>query len=246
MTLCRQIVSLMLSCACWERVVHYTSFQMLSSHHVVSAQSWRSHEHQFVPDRVAETSPRHERQVVNISIIITHKCTNTMVIKTNDCGGCKNIHISATVRMTNRCDCSGFKVDLPWSLIICVKITWWRHQMVIFSALLALCVGNTPVTGQFPSQRPVTRSFDIFFDLRLNKRLSKQSRGSWFETQSYSLWRHCNNGLGERLAIIRMASYGENIWLLLSIIGNYVSYQRITLYDSSNFNQAIDQKHYAI
>ena len=38
--------------------------------------------------------------------------------------------------------------------------------------------------GEFPAQRPVTRSFDVFFDLRLNKRLSKQSRGWWFETQS--------------------------------------------------------------
>ena len=37
------------------------------------------------------------------------------------------------------------------------------------------CAGNSPVTGGFPSQRPVTRSFDVFFDLRLNKRLSKQS-----------------------------------------------------------------------
>ena len=43
--------------------------------------------------------------------------------------------------------------------------------METFSALLALCVGNSPVTGEFPSQRPVTRSFDVFFDLRLNKRL---------------------------------------------------------------------------
>ena len=58
--------------------------------------------------------------------------------------------------------------------------TWWRHQMQTFSALLALCVGNSPVTGEFPAQRPVTRSFDVFFDLRLYKRLSKQSWGWWF------------------------------------------------------------------
>ena len=44
-----------------------------------------------------------------------------------------------------------------------------------FSALLAICAGNSPVTGEFPSQIPVTRSFDVFFDLLLNKRLSKQS-----------------------------------------------------------------------
>ena len=60
------------------------------------------------------------------------------------------------------------------------------------SALLAICAGNSPVTGEFPTQRPVTRSFDVFFDLRLNKRLSEQSRGWWFVTPSSSLWRHSN------------------------------------------------------
>ena len=55
-----------------------------------------------------------------------------------------------------------------------------------------LCAGNSPVTGEFPTQRPVTRRFDVFFDLRLNKRLSKQSWHWWFETPSCSLWRHCN------------------------------------------------------
>ena len=72
---------------------------------------------------------------------------------------------------------------------------WWS-QMETFSALLTLCAGNSPVTGEFPSQRPVTHSFDVFFDLRLNKRSSKQSRGSWFETSSHSLWRHCNDCAG--------------------------------------------------
>ena len=52
--------------------------------------------------------------------------------------------------------------------------------------------GNSPVTGEFPSYRPVTRSFDVFFALRLNKWLSKQSIRRWFETLSRSLWRHCN------------------------------------------------------
>ena len=51
----------------------------------------------------------------------------------------------------------------------------WRHQMETFSALLTICAGNSPVPGEFPSQRPVTRSFDVFFNLHLNKRLSKQS-----------------------------------------------------------------------
>ena len=60
------------------------------------------------------------------------------------------------------------------------------------SALLAICAGNWPVTGEFPTQRPVTRSFDIFFDLRLNKPLSKQSWSWWFGTPSCPVWRHCN------------------------------------------------------
>ena len=61
------------------------------------------------------------------------------------------------------------------------------------SALLAYCAGNSPVTGEFPAQRPATRSFDVFFDPRLNKRVSKQWWGWWFETQSGPLWRHCNS-----------------------------------------------------
>ena len=69
----------------------------------------------------------------------------------------------------------------------------WRHQMETFSALLALCARNSPVTGEFPSQWPVKRSFDVFFDLHLNKRLSKQSWGWLFETSSSPLWRHCND-----------------------------------------------------
>ena len=43
-----------------------------------------------------------------------------------------------------------------------------------------------------PSQRPVTRSFDVFFDMCSNKRLSKQWRGWWFETESCPLCRHRN------------------------------------------------------
>ena len=59
-------------------------------------------------------------------------------------------------------------------------------------ALLAICAGNSPVIGEFHAQRPVTRSFDAFFDLRLNKQFNKQSWGWWFESLSRSLWRHCN------------------------------------------------------
>ena len=66
--------------------------------------------------------------------------------------------------------CEGSAVQ--WKLS---SSTWWRHQMETFSALLAICAGNSPVTGEFPAQRPVPRSFDVFFNLRLYRRLSKQS-----------------------------------------------------------------------
>ena len=65
--------------------------------------------------------------------------------------------------------------------------------METFPALLAIRAGNSPVLGEFPAQRSVTQSFDVFFDLRLNKRLSKQSWGWWFETLSRPLWRHSND-----------------------------------------------------
>ena len=65
---------------------------------------------------------------------------------------------------------------------------WWRHRMGTFSALLALCSRNSPVTGEFPAQRPVIRSFDVFF---LNQQLSKRWTRRWFESPLPSLWRHC-------------------------------------------------------
>ena len=64
--------------------------------------------------------------------------------------------------------------------------------METFSALLAFCAKISIVTGEYPSQRPVTRSFDVLFDPRLEKGLSKQPRYRWFETPSCSLLRPCN------------------------------------------------------
>ena len=60
-------------------------------------------------------------------------------------------------------------------ITIAIISSWWRHQIETFFALLAICAGNSPATGEFPAQRPVTQGFDVFFDLRLNKQLSKQS-----------------------------------------------------------------------
>ena len=87
--------------------------------------------------------------------------------------------------------CNDHKAGWLWHMHN-YRVTWWCHQMEKFSALLAICAGNSPVPCEFPAQRPVTRSFDVFFDLRLNKRLNKQSWGWWFEMLSRPLWHHCN------------------------------------------------------
>ena len=76
-----------------------------------------------------------------------------------------------------------------------LRFAWCVTKLNHFSVLLVLCAGNSPVTDEFPSQRPVTLSFDVFFDIDQNKRLSKRSWGLWFETPLCSLWRHCNETL---------------------------------------------------
>ena len=85
-------------------------------------------------------------------------------------------------------------------------VSWLHHQMEAFFASLALAAENSPVTGEFPTKGPVTRSFDILFVLRLNKWLSKESWGWWFETPSRSLWRfnlfvHCCMTYGIKLTL---------------------------------------------
>ena len=82
--------------------------------------------------------------------------------------------------------------DLPkfstFGKYVRLMVSWWRLQMETFSALLAICAGNSPVTGEFPAKRPVTQSFDVFSDIRLNKRLSKQSCGCHSGITSWSPW----------------------------------------------------------
>ena len=78
-------------------------------------------------------------------------------------------------------------IALDMTLVIVPKLfsnTWWRHQMETFSALLALCAGYSPVTGEFPSQRPVTQSFDVFIDLSW--------KNGWINSgEAGDLRRHC-------------------------------------------------------
>ena len=76
-----------------------------------------------------------------------------------------------------------------------IPLTWWIMMSShgnIFRVTGPL-QGNPLVRDGFPSQRPVTRNFDVSFDLRLNKWLSKRSRRWRFETPSRWLWRHCND-----------------------------------------------------
>ena len=117
-----------------------------------------------------------------------------------------------------------------WS---CIYYTWWRHQMEIFSALLALCVGNSLATGEFPAQRPVTRSFDVFFDLRLNKLLSKQLWGWWFEMPSRS-WFHCN----DRTIIWWASRLQCTMW---SNIIYYICYRTKLMFDMGELWQSSKQ-----
>ena len=85
-----------------------------------------------------------------------------------------------------------------WIKFKCNSYTWWSHQMETFSVLLALCAGNSPVTGEKASDAELW----CFFDLCLNKRLSKQSWGWWFATPSRSLWRHCNENCSQVNALM--------------------------------------------
>ena len=94
--------------------------------------------------------------------------------------------------MISRHGSSAFNINGPLCWEPTVRRSWWCNQMGTFSALLAICAGNSPVPSEFPAQRPVTRSFDVFFDLRLNKQFSKHSWGWWFETLSRPSWRHRN------------------------------------------------------
>ena len=103
------------------------------------------------------------------------------------------------------------------------------------SALLAICAGNSPISGEFPSQRPLTRRFDVFFDLRLNKRLNEQWWGWWFETPSHPLWRHSNircgviRGHNDEKVRVRL-DRGQGIWDCWSSLIVYLSLQWLIVF----------------
>ena len=118
----------------------------------------------------------------------------------------------------------------------------WKH----FPRYWLFVGANPPVTGGFASPRPARRSFNVFFDLPLNKRLSKQSRRRWFETPLRLLWRHCNELYPVTLHIVSVSpstvntlmsrqncrhfaddifkciSWNKNVWISLKITLKFV------------------------
>ena len=104
-----------------------------------------------------------------------------------------------TIIQTNSQRMPSNRTSSPWLL--------WEIFMITSSNENILRVTD-PMCGEFtghrwiPSQKPVTRSFGVSFDLRLNNRLNKQSKCRWFETPSRSLCRHCN--MLDKTGILRM------------------------------------------
>ena len=100
-------------------------------------------------------------------------------------------------------------------------IPWWCHQTEKFSALLAICAGNSPVPGAFLAQRPVTQSFDVFFDLCLNNGLSKQSWGWWFETLSRPLWHYYDALMPCRFSLLwQFFNSRHNLTVIIILAGS--------------------------
>ena len=82
----------------------------------------------------------------------------------------------------------------------------------IFHVTGHLC-RDSPITSEFPAQRPATRSFPVFFDLHLNKRLCKQWWGWWFEMPSCQLIRHCNDCKDfELINLLKNDNLGETVF----------------------------------
>ena len=113
-----------------------------------------------------------------------------------------------------------------------------------FYALLALYAGNSPITGEFPS-RPLC--FGVFFDLRLNKRLGKQSWRWWFETPSCSLWRHYNDVIKRQIAFyVNYASHSasfnynhhnapdDNLWSKVKTLSSFFFLKQYYLVSEPN------------
>ena len=115
-------------------------------------------------------------------------------------------------------------------ICICIwyHFKWTEYQLIIGTGCPVLYMmtssnGNIfcvtgPLCGEFTGQRPVTRSFDVFFDLRLNKQLSKQWWDWWFEMPSSPLWCHCNGLILDNSYGFRGFKISHEIWIVSAIL----------------------------
>ena len=92
--------------------------------------------------------------------------------------------------------------------------------------------GNSPVTDGFPSQRLVTRSFDVFFDVNMDKRSNKQSIPRKFETPRCSLWRRCNVNPNVVWSKVRISHWSFNsfcvtLWTHVTLLAAALCYSII-------------------
>ena len=130
--------------------------------------------------------------------------------------------------------CVRNRVQIAWLCDAFLSDGKKAHNLMITSSngnilgLMALCEGQSPVKGEFPSQRQVTRSFEVFFDLRLNKQLSKQSKRRWFETPLRLSWRHCNvlqvNAHGVLNTMIMITAYNAVVKYLCILRERYLGF----------------------
>ena len=130
------------------------------------------------------------------------------------------IRISSWLRLTSN-SLKGFSdpdTRLPGMKTLGHSKQWCSHYAIcmmtssngtIFRITGPLC-GEFTGSGEFPAQRPVMRSFDVFFDLCLNKRLGKQPWGWWFETPPWSLWRQCNGSIINE--VLWLLPVGHSTW----------------------------------
>ena len=145
----------------------------------------------------------YNRGIANINkVMIVHSLFRSSLICSYNPRNVIRVHVILNVtiktRLSNHWESALNKENTQqWFTLCCVlllfAIAWFLcHDDVIKWKHFPRYWPFAQVPGEFPTQRPVTRSFDVFFNLLLNKGLSKQSRGWWFETLSRPLWRQCN------------------------------------------------------
>ena len=132
-----------------------------------------------------------EQQCLHFEEIFVISCTRSCQNDNFRCSQWRRFHQNDPISVSVIVWLSGNQpLNKSWILSI-IRGMMTSSNGNIFRVTGPLC-GEFTGPREFPTLRPVTRSFDVFFDLRLNKRLSKQPLGWWFETPAWSLWRHRN------------------------------------------------------